>query len=116
MRWHPRFESFAIDPVATAGTLSALAGVASVGWTFFAGMAAALAALALVGWIIGPNPPGADRRRPLVLLGLVLSLAGWAFFVSASGPAAVARGVVLGSSAGFVGWVGRRVPAFGEGS
>ncbi|MCI4357588.1 MAG: hypothetical protein L3J95_04380 [Thermoplasmata archaeon] len=116
MRWPPRFESFAIDPVATAGTLSALAGIASVGWPFFDGMAAALAALALVGWLIGPNPPGEVGRRPLLLLGLVASIAGWAFFVSAIGPAAIARGVVLGGTAGFVGWVGRRVPAFGEGS
>ncbi|HEV2166426.1 MAG TPA: hypothetical protein VGS23_05560 [Thermoplasmata archaeon] len=114
-RWRST-EPLAIDPVGTAGALSALAGVASIGWPYFEGMAAALAALASVGWLGGTLAQRAPWRRPLVVAVVVALVAGWGFFVLAPGPLGVFRGGVLGATAGLVGWVGRRRPAFGEGA
>ena len=104
-----------IDPVGTAGALSAIAGVASIGWPFFDGMVAALGALASVGWLGRSLVHRSEWRRPLALVGIGATIAGWGFFLLAYGPAEAVRGGVLGASTGVVGWIGRRRPAFGEG-
>ncbi len=102
-----------LDPVATAGGLSTLAGIASVGWSFFDGMTAALAALALLGWVVGAKGSVPSLRHPLALAAMAASAGGWTLFLGLNGPADAARGLALGLSAGFVGWTGRRSGPFG---
>jgi len=110
-----------IDPVLTAGGLGAVAGVASLFWPFFDGMTAALVALAAVGWLPsllpGPRAPRSGPRAPALagILVLLALAAGWTYFLLASGPWVLGRGVALGASGGAVAYVGRKAPAFGEG-
>jgi hypothetical protein len=114
-RWNPA-ETFAIDPAGTAGSLSAVAGVASVAWPFFDGLVAALAALTLLAWLLARRSPAVRSRRLGTPALIALVVAGWAFFALAGGAWALARGAGLGLASAGIGWIGHRPPAFGEGA
>jgi hypothetical protein len=114
-RWS-RAEPFAIDPAGTAGSISAVAGVASVAWPFFDGLVAALAALTVLAWLVARRSPAVRSRRLGPAAVITLVVAGWAFFALAEGPWGVARGAGLGLASAGIGWIGRRSPAFGEGA
>lgn len=102
-----------IDPVATAGTLAALAGFASIGWPFFSGMTAALSALTLLGGlVVGKRPPPA-WHRPIGWVALTAALIGWMCFLWAPGPFALFRAAVLGATSALVAAVAQARPAYG---
>ena len=111
----PRPEDRAIDPVSTAGYLSALSGVASLGWPFFEGLTLSLSALGLVGWLVGGRRRNGRWRHPAALAAIAASLAGWVLFLAAPTSWGAGRALGVGLSAGLVGWVGRSRPPFGEG-
>ncbi|HEV2519766.1 MAG TPA: hypothetical protein VGX00_03985 [Thermoplasmata archaeon] len=102
-----------IDPVATAGTLAALAGLASIGWPFFSGMTAALSALTLLGGLVVGKRRAAAWRRPIGWVALAAALIGWTFFLTAPGSMALFRAAVLGATSALVAAVAQSRPAFG---
>lgn len=102
-----------IDPVRTAGLLAGAAGLASVGWPYFAGMTAALAALALLGWLARPPREGAGFRSWSGRLMLGATFGGWLLLLAAPSAILSERALLLGLSAAAIGWMAGRPAPFG---